>query len=470
MGSKKMRWLVLILIGVLVLSIAGYLAVDAVMKQKEAAEAEEAASLVLFNFDSNTIDTVTLQTKEGDFTMEMNEEGMWVLTETTYEYLFELNSSYVTTVCSYMSTLTAEKKFNADLNNLAAYGLEDPVVLTCSAGEQQYTLYVGSPTATQENFYVMVPGNDTVFGISYEYGALFYGDTSYLKTPYMLNELDVDICGITLIRDGTTAFRLEQNDNIWNMEEPLPDANINHANVSSMISALVRLQLEAHLELRSESTDLSEYGLDEPAYTLIVDTNDGEQTKIMFSSFDFDSTYVYLLYEDTGEIVSMTKGNAGFLNTTIDEFLNSRVLELSLSDVAALDVTVDDIAFRMEMDNAGGQYAYNDIDIDELGEDAVSMFEMLFATISNIEFDSIDLEADVALEQEPAAAFCYTLTDGTQTQLSLIAIDDTTYWAVIDGEYTGMIVRRRALSSNSGVLTYYEKMTDLLAELQKSDS
>ena len=32
------------------------------------------------------------------------------------------------------------------------------------------------------------------------------------------------------------------------------------------------------------------------------------------------------------------------------------------------------------------------------------------------------------------------------------------------GQYTGLTVRRRALSSNTGVLNYYEKLTDLLNE------
>ncbi len=471
MNSKKMRWLILILIAVLALSIGGYLLVDALMKKKEAAEAEEAASLHLFSFDANSIQQLSLNAKEGDFVMQLSADGEWELTETTYTYQFDLNTAYVTTVCSYMSALTAEKKFNVDTGNLEPYGLADPVVLTCTdTAGRQYTLHVGNATATQEYFYVMVPGNDTVFGIAYDTGVLFTGDTAYLKNSYMLNCMDVNVTEFELTRGGETVVDLEQRDNLWHMNAPMENANVNSANVGSMLSNVTRLELDSYLELRSDSTDLSKYGLDDPYYTLRVKTVDDEEIVIHYSSPEFDGTYIYLLYESTGEIASMTKSAASFLAMDISEVLSSKVLEQNMAGVSALDVQVDDIEFRMEMDSANAQYVYNDVDIDALGDDAVTMFEYLYATVSNLTYESMDLDADVDLEKEPAIVFHYTLTDGSETELTLIAIDDTTYWAVVDGSYTGMIVRRRSISGNSGVLTYYEKMNDLLAELQEAQS
>ena len=61
-------------------------------------------------------------------------------------------------------------------------------------------------------------------------------------------------------------------------------------------------------------------------------------------------------------------------------------------------------------------------------------------------------------------SFTYTLTDGTVRTLSLYPKDDVTYYAFVDDTYTGMTVRRRSLSGNAGALTFYEKLSDALAE------
>ena len=90
------------------------------------------------------------------------------------------------------------------------------------------------------------------------------------------------------------------------------------------------------------------------------------------------------------------------------------------------------------------------------------MFNQLFLTVSNLTYDSLDIDAEIDENAEPTVMFRYTLMDGTETELSLVPVDDTFYQAFLNGEYTGKIVRRRALSGSAGVLTYHEKMIDLL--------
>ncbi len=67
-------------------------------------------------------------------------------------------------------------------------------------------------------------------------------------------------------------------------------------------------------------------------------------------------------------------------------------------------------------------------------------------------------------DPEPACTFRYTLDDDTQRELTLVPIDDVTYWAYVDGRCVGMTVRRNALSGTSGVLNFLEKLTDSLDE------
>ncbi len=469
MSSNKMKRLVIVLAVFLLLAIGGYLIADHIIGQKEQKAADEKASLNLFSFDPNSIDKVTLDTVEGNFKMEVV-DSVWTITETDYPHEFILNNAYVTTVCSYMSGLVADTKFDIGDADLANYGLADPVVLTCSAGNTDYTLYVGNATPTQEYFYAMLPNNDTVFGIPYDYGVLFYGDTSFMKTPYMIPYTEVEIEEIALERSGKTVFDLVQADRIWTAGKEMPEVKINSAKVNSMLTSMTRVQVENFIGLAAEGTDPAAYELDKPYATLTYRTTDGNTHIIDFAPHDVNDGIVHVYFRNEGEVVTMTQGNIAFLNTELYELMNQQILPININETASLDVTVDDISFRMEMDAANGSYIFDGTDVGQLTSNTLSTFMSLFDTVSLMSFDTVDLEAEVDVTAEPDAVFHYTLLDGTETELSLIAIDDTSYWALVDGEYTGMTVRRRALSSATGVLTFHERMVDAITEAESSAS
>ncbi len=463
MSSKKMKRLIIILIVSLVLAIGGYLIADAIIGAKEKKEAEELASMNLFSFDPLTIDEVTLDTHQGFFRFQVK-DSVWAIAETDYKDPITLNPAYISTVCSYMGELTAETKFNADTDKLADYGLADPIVLTCSAGSTDHTLYVGNATPTQEYFYVMVPGNDTVFGISYEIGAILYGDLQSIKSPYMLNDTETEIVEVSLERDGEMVFDMVMENNYWEMAAPLPDAQVISADVNSLLTSLTRLMFDSYVGVAGDSCKLSDYGLSKPYCTLTVKNTRGEKTVIDFEKPDPNNGVSHVLLRGTNEIAAMETGHLNFLSIEISEFIEPRILYFPMEELKSLAASVDDISFLMEMDSETGVQKFNGTDISTLEENAASTFSLLYESVAYLEFDTIDMEAEVDTTAEPAAVFRYTKADGTETQLSLIAIDDTSYYAVIDGVYTHMTVRRRSLSGNTGVLNFHERMLDMMAE------
>jgi len=465
MSSKKLKRLVLIMIAVLAIAIAGYLIADGIISRKEKKLADEAASLHLFEFDSNSISQVTLDGKEGFFKFEVVDSA-WAITETDYPNPITLNSAYVSTVCSYMGNLTAATKFQVDTSKLADYGLADPVVLTCSDGRTEYTLHVGNATPTQEYFYVMVPGNDTVYGVSFDYGSVLSGPVTLLKSPYMLNYSEVDIAEVSLERENKMVFDLVMKNDQWKMLAPMPEANIVSAEVDSLLTSLTRLQLDSYVGFTTNGFDLADYGLRNPYCTLKVKSTDNSETIIDFAKPDANNGISYLFFRNENEIASMATEHLNFLKVEMSEFINPRILTIPIETVSALDAAVDGISFRMEMDAAAGIQKFDGTDISTLDSNAASTFKMLYDSIANLEFETIDTNAQVDVTAEPAAVFRYTRTDGTETELSLIAIDDTMYWAVVDGEYTGMTVRRRAISGNTGVLNFHERMVDMIAEAE----
>lgn len=460
MSSKKILIAVIAMVVLLGAAIAGYAAVDHAKKQEENASSAEAASLNLFSFDDSMIDTVTIDNDEGHFKVTA-QAGQWTLAETDYQYDFTLNTYYITSVVSYMSNLTALEKFDIAPEQRSAYGLDQPTVVTCSQGGTDYTLYVGNASATEEYWYVMA--NDTVFGIDYSQGEVLRGGTQYLKTRYILSYLDANVTAVRLDREKTNVVDLVKEDGLWTMKQPQTRAMVNSATVGSMVTSLVRREVSSFETVATDSKTLAEYGLDKPAYTLTVSAGD-DTTVLLFAPTKGTGNGMYVLDQASGQISVMDEGSTGFLQLRPEELLSKKLIELTFTDARSLDVQVDDITFRMEMDAAAGMYKFDGKDLSGSSENIRSLFRNLYDTVGNLEWESMALEEQLPEAYVPDCIFCFTDADGKETELTLVrTADENLYWACLDGEYTGMLVRRRSLTGTTGVLNFYEKMTDALA-------
>lgn len=467
MSTKKMKVLVIALVIMLIVAICAYIAVDTLKSREEQAALEEQKSLSLFSFDADSIDKVEISLPEGNFTIENTAEG-WAITETDYEYTIALNAYYINTICSYMSDLTALKKLSISTDELSGYGLDTPQKLTCRQGSEDYTIYLGNPSATEEYYYIMLPDDPVVYAIDFTEGQIMKGGLSYLKDPYMITWMDVNISYVRLTNKNNTIFEIEKDDSgKWQMEAPLKHSPLNAANINSMLTAVTRLQIEKFVKMAESPQDLIDYHLDAPAYQFALKTDSGETMTIDFADFDQNDGSAYLVYEESGQIASMTISSVSFLQTQASEIMTDKIYSPEITEVSALDVTVDDIHFTMNMNHEESKaYFQSDALADQIeisgNEDEIQKtYNQLYLSAANLTYDSLDLDSESDQEAEPSVIFHYTLTDGTETELTLIPTDDTYYQAFLDGEYTGKIVRRRALSGNAGVLTYYEKLLDL---------
>ena len=465
MSTKKMKILIGVLIAALLVGTGAYIAVDTLKSREEQAAYEEAKALQLFDFDENSIDKVELSFSEGSFIVE-KATGGWTITDTDYQYSLDLNAFYINTICTYLSDLTALKKLNISSSELSSYGLDNAQPLTCYSGNTAYTIYLGNPSATEEYFYIMLPDDSAVYAVDFNEGEILKGGLSYLRDPYMIPWMDVNITYVKLDRQGKTAFEIEKDENNrWQMSAPLHNADLNAANINSMLTSVTRLQIENFLQRVDSPQDLIDYHLDDPAYQFTIKTDSGEMLTIDFADFDTADNNVYLVYEESGQIASMTVNSVSFLQTQPSELMLDKLYSPEYTQVASLDVQVDDLHFTMNMNHDENQYILiqtdgAETDISTMNESVPKTFRALFQSVSNMTYDSLDLDAELAGEAEPSAIFHYTLTDGSEHEVTLIPVDDTFYQAFLDGEYTGKIVRRRALSGNNGVLTYYEKLLD----------
>ncbi len=468
MSTKKLKALIIALVALLIVGTGAYIAVDTLKSREEQAALNEEKSLQLFDFDADSIDKVEIQVPEGHFTVENSADG-WEITDTDYEYPVNLNAYYISTVCNHMSNLTALKKLSVAPEELSNYGLDNPQPLTCFQGSTAYTLYLGIASATDEYFYVMLPDDATVYAVDFNKGELLKGGLSFLKDPYLISWMDVNITYVKLQHEDDISFEIEKDENNqWQMYAPLKNAPLNGANVNSMLTSVTRLEVDSFVKMTESPQDLIDYHLDEPAYQFTVKTDSGDTMTIDFADFEQKDSTVYLVYEESGQIAAMTPGSVSFLQTSASELMTDKIFSPDMTEVSVLDVTVDDLHFSMNMNHEENKAFFqsdntvSEIEISGNTDEIQKMFNQLYLTVSNLTYDSLDVDAEIDETVEPSVIFRYTLTDGTETELTLVPVDDTFYQAFLNGEYTGKIVRRRALSGSAGVLTYHEKMIDLL--------
>lgn len=460
MSTRKMRTAAIIMILLLVLAVGGYVLVDQSKRREELAEEAEQASLQLFDFSSDAVEAVLLETDDGNFRVE-NQNGEWVLTETDYAYGLELDGYYINSVCSGMSQLTALRKFSAD-SDKEAFGLTNPVTVTCYVGGTPHTLYVGGPSATEDYYYVMVPEDDTIYGIAYATGEVLHAETDRLRKSELIPFHETEVDYFRLVPKEGMTIELEKKDGLWHMTEPLAGANINSATVNTMLRTLTRVEADGFVTA-DKNADLSAYGLNKPEYTFQVGAGD-DMCLLQFSADAEDSEMMYVLNEATGLVSHITTMHANFIHLQPEELMNTNLLNIHFEETAELDVMIDRMRyFILTLDHENGSYYFNDTDIVPLGDNAVSTYKNLFATVANISYESMDLDAEIPEDAEADCGFAFTLIDGTKTVLTLVASDEENiYWALIDGQYTGMTVRRREITGNTGIKSFYERMKDIV--------
>ncbi len=463
MSSKKIRIALIAMLVLLGAAGGGYALVDHMKKQEEQAAMEEAASLKLFSFSTSDITGVDITNPDGHFKIDAA-NGVWTLTETDYPHTFTLNEYYLNVISTSMSDLTALRKIDADASQLASYGLDAPVTITFHAGSEEYTLYVGAGSVTREYCYVMVPGDDTVYAIDYEDGEILRGGIGYLRNSYMINCFETNITEFSLDHDGTISYDLYKDTaGQWQLRAPVTGVDINTVQVTSILTDLVRIEYLSFEEVSAEENTLAKYGLDDPAYTLTVKTADSAIV-LQFPEYDSNDAVVYVYEPETGAIGTIAMRDTAFLTGKWLHLLEEKLLRIPFADAKALDVTVDDMTFTLTIDRENQQYLLDDIDITALSDSTAMDFEYLYASVSEIGFEEVVEHPQLPEDPEPACTFRYTLDDDTQRELTLVPIDDVTYWAYVDGRCVGMTVRRNALSGTSGVLNFLEKLTDSLDE------
>ncbi len=222
---------------------------------------------------------------------------------------------------------------------------------------------------------------------------------------------------------------------------------------------MVRIETNNFDCFTKDKSELARHGLDNPAYTFTV-TTDSKVITLEFPEFNSDDEEVWCYDLDSCAVFSITMNGAAFLSGKWHDLTAKQAMSIPFVSAEQLEITVDGDTHTLFIDHENQTYRFDDIDVTaKNNEDASKNFEYLYASVSEIKHDVFRDDVPESMG-EPTCIFRYTLTDGTESELALVPIDDETYWAYTDGTCLGMTVSRSAITGSNGCLSFIERLTN----------
>ena len=270
--GKGLLFAVLILIVLLVL----YFVID--LQQKKAdqeAETEETEESSLpVSVTEDEIAKVTV--KNGDVTMTYTKsDDTWTYEE---DHDFPLDESAVDTKMSKLTSLTVDRVLESP-EDLSEYGLDEPKqeVTVLKTDGTAFTLYIGNQNSSNNDFYVKVDDGADVYTMPASSVNVFD------MQPYDVAKADtfptLESTNIRNIKvekeDGTVEFASDETATSWTVKDQ--DGNEEKAGTtaaSDLTSAVSSLSYKDFVDYKGD--DLTRYGLDKPAETVTVVTEETE--------------------------------------------------------------------------------------------------------------------------------------------------------------------------------------------------
>jgi len=435
---KRIKTAIIILLAVLV-AAAGIFAAAYFFNEKNEKDAKaEEEKLVMFDFDSESVDKIEINNEDGQFIAEFSSEGIWQLTNTDD---FVLNDTIVSSMATNMCSLKAVKILEDE--DPSKYGFDNPVKVTCYIGDEAHTIIMGDTNPTYENFYAMKENDSNIYLIEFMKGSILAADKNSLKQtyifPYMTYEVDHFALWEGNETDENIRFSMTKDeDNNWHMEKPNPDADVIYTEVNEFLTDASKDEVSTFIQEGCDQSEYSKFGFDNPQYVFEISAGD-KMTKIIFGSPTENGEEIYGLFTETEQVVTFIPNQVALLGYNTLDLMDTDVFSTDISNVSTVTVTMNGKQTVLDMSMGENEYKVDDVNVSEISEDAKTAFVSFFNSFNNAYFESVEKAATPSGEAEITVE--YILTSNVVAKLEYIPDPDSDeYFVVKDGVYTGFTV------------------------------
>lgn len=461
MRNKKL----IVILSIIVVVVLGVCITLMAINSKPRQSNADVTTLISYEMDDVT--QVSVKNEKGEFGFEIK-DAKWV--QVSGEE-FSFNQGKITSIAANLSLVVTTKFIEADAEDLAIYGLDKPVTVSCTdASDKTYSLEMGKVTPTGENLYVKLPENNAVYTISLEDASYIMSTYDDLKNIYFFESDSLTVNKLSLTREDELIFDVEKGDNnVWNILNPFP-GNSFSSNIEQIVNSIIRVTVADFVEQNPE--DLSKYGLDNPKYSVTI-AND-TQSKTVHLGDMVDDNRIYAYVEGLDEVVTFYKSNFGAVRGVNTLDLNASAVYHFIvhgenqADVSQLEVTLDGITdvikvTEIEDDKYPYNYNMNGSSLNKIGQESIDLYNKVFRAVSGIYQTGVD--QDYEISGEPYLKIVYThVNSDVNTTVELYEGANDLYYITVDGKYTNFTTERDTLRTPDGAVSTINDLREYVKE------
>ena len=425
----------------------------------------------LADYISTDIESVSLENKEGTFVI-IRKDDEWALSVPTD---LRYDASAVSSIVINSAAIVVDKVVEEDAQDLSIYGLDDPAFATIKAKDgTSVTIEIGSKTPTGGGYYVKASGTNRVCVIGSYTGDKLVSGRNSMRTKQLFDITVDDIDSFGMNRKGQTVFMSEKDGDTWNMLTPI-SGNLNETSFYPMLEAIADTTIVEFVE--DKPADLSVYGLDKPTYELVFSTEVTGEVKLQMGREDRNRSAIFAKLEGNDEVFTIDINPFTFLDKPLKEIVSVFAYIVNINQLEKIDLTMDGKTTHMELDvymdeegnsdNDKDKFYVDGIDASGKDEDGKQPFRKFYQALIGISIDEIDTDGDPS-GKEADITVVYTLKDGTM-KVEFIPRDENFYYVVRNGEYAGVLVKRKNKVDFGieGMKQALDTLMDFLAEQEK---
>lgn len=451
-----MKKVIIAMIALLVVaggSFGAFLAVKNKSDNETKKQVSELADNVLFSFDSDSITEINFDCPDGHY-KAIHEDDKWKLDDDE----FTIDQTYITALLTLVSDFTAETNFGeADSSKKTMYGLENPSeTITLTDGTNNYKIYVGNITPTNDYYYIMVEGKDKVYTVDSVQGSVLKTSRMMLKAKNLIPYDNGEIQQITVKKDGKTIYDLnfDSETSTWALSDEYSNLPFDQTAVTSMLTSLTRLEAQQLLEENLE--DLSKYGFDKPSAEVTVKGLDGtEKTFLISGKQDENRTYTYLLQKDSNQVQTYYISDLNFANYTPVHFLPDSFTIAGMYDVTGFEFTYGEIQDSFKMNMTDRTLEVNGKEIDIQKSETSTTFQNFYNSLSVLIFKDTDIDATPD-NSEPLITVVYHVNDGKDLKVDFVDAGDNQCYVFKNDVYTGGLIDISRINGKNSVRSFYD--------------
>lgn len=458
--QKKM----IILLGVLAVCVAGTVAVSRIDFEEKMSEKETA----IIDIDSSDITRLAWDYEEE--VAFVRQDGTWKYEE---DDKMTVDQDLLDEIAENLSQITSDKMVE-EVQTLSVYGLSDPSYsITVETEDETYEIQIGDETFSDGEIYISI-GDDYVYLTDAE----LTDEISYSLLDCVQKEEIPEMESISSlsIENGETLDMVYKEDSgycysdayTYYLKEGEEYRNLDNEKGESTFSSLSEFSWEECADYYGEDSELSNYGLEEPAaevsivYTPVQEEDEeetsktGEEQEFSYQVGTANDTY-YARLTDSNIIYTISQEvYDAAVNASYEELKPDEAILLDWSTVDSIDIEFDGNVYSVDVENGGEEdavYTFNDSEI---------TFDDILEELSEITL-SEDQEAELSDNKEELALTFHRNTEENATvELVFYQYNGSYCISVLDGQETNCVDREAVVdlkeAINSVILdTNYEE-------------